>query len=172
MGQIVGSFGLKGWVKVKAFTAAPDALGVYPTWIVSTRGAEREMALEDFEVHSKGPVARLEGCDDRDAAFLLRGCDVAVTRGDLGEPGEGTLYWVDLVGLEVVNEDGEVLGNVEGLFESGETSVLVVKGAGAAPSGTGSRIPERMIPFVPAYVKAVDRDAKRITVDWKPDYDA
>jgi 16S rRNA processing protein RimM len=170
--RILGPFGVKGWVKLKAFTERAASLGAFDRWIVETREGWKEMPVAEFEVHSKGPVARLEGCDDRDAAFLLRGCDVAVTRGDLGEPGEGTLYWVDLVGLEVVNEDGEVLGNVEGLFESGETSVLVVKGAGAAPSGTGSRIPERMIPFVPAYVKAVDRDAKRITVDWKPDYDA
>jgi 16S rRNA processing protein RimM len=161
MGQIVGSFGLKGWVKVKAFTAAPDALGVYPTWIVSTRGAEREMALEDFEVHSKGPVAKLAGIGDREAADALRGAEVCVTREDLGEAEEGTLYWVDLVGLDVVDEAGMRLGAVEGLIETGETSVLVVKGA-----------KERLIPFVPDYVKAVDREAGRITVDWKPDYDA
>ena len=84
-----------------------------------------------------------------------------MTREDLGEAEEGTLYWVDLVGLEVVDEEGARLGEVEGLFESGETSVLVVKGD-----------KERMIPFVPEYVKAVDREARRITVDWKADYDA
>jgi 16S rRNA processing protein RimM len=61
----------------------------------------------------------------------------------------------------VVDESGKRLGEVEGLFETGETSVLVVKGA-----------KERLIPFVPDYVKAVDREAGRITVDWKPDYDA
>ena len=171
MGRILGPFGVKGWVKVQAFTARPASLGDFPRWIVETRQGWKEIGIAEFEVHSKGPVARLEGCDDREAAFLLRGCDVAVTRDDLGEPEEGTLYWVDLVGLEVVDEGGEVLGKVEGLFESGETSVLVV--AGVAPPGTGSKTPrERMIPFVPQYVKAVDRDAKRITVDWKPDYDA
>jgi 16S rRNA processing protein RimM len=161
MGQIVGSFGVKGWVKVKAFTEAPDALGVFPTWIVSTREGPRDMALEDFAVHSKGPVAKLAGVDDREAADALRGAEVAVTREELGEAQEGTLYWVDLVGLEVVDESGKRLGEVEGLFETGETSVLVVKGA-----------KERLIPFVPDYVKAVDREAGRITVDWKPDYDA
>ena len=161
MGQIVGSFGIQGWVKVKAFTASPNALGDFPTWIVSGRDGEREMALEDFAVHSKGPVAKLAGIDDRDAADALRGAEVSVTREELGEAEEGTFYWVDLVGLEVVDQAGERLGEVEGLFETGETSVLVVKG-----------VKERLIPFVPDYVKAVDREARRITVDWKPDYDA
>ena len=62
----------------------------------------------------------------------------------------------------MVDESGRALGKVEGLFESGETSVLVV----------ADDARERMIPFVPDYVKAVDRDARRITVDWKPEYDA
>jgi 16S rRNA processing protein RimM len=129
--------------------------------MVRGAGGWQEMPLQDFEVHSKGPVAKLAGCDDRDAADGLRGADVAIPREALGEAGEGTLYRVDLVGLEVVDEAGGSLGKVEGFFETGGTSVMVVAGAR-----------ERMIPFVPEYVKAVDRESKRITVDWKADYDA
>ena len=158
MGEIAGAFGVKGWVKVKTFTATADSLGAYPTWSVSSKEGWRELELQDFAVHSKGPVAKL---DDRDAADALRGAQVAVTREALGEAEEGMLYWVDRVGLEVVDEGGRRLGEVEGLFETGDTSVLVVKGAR-----------ERLIPFVPDYVKAVDREARRITVDWKADYDA
>ena len=161
MGRVVGAFGLAGWVKVKVFTEAAESLATFPTWWIQSREGWREVALEDFEVHSKGPVAKLAGCDDRDAADALRGADVAVTRDALGEAEEGKMYWVDLVGLEVVNEAGERLGEVEGLFETGDTSVLVVKGP-----------KERLIPFIADYVKAVDREARRITVDWKPDYDA
>ncbi|MBC8022563.1 MAG: 16S rRNA processing protein RimM, partial [Burkholderiales bacterium] len=146
---------------VKVFTEAADALGTFPRWLVRFAEGWREMALEDFEVHSKGPVAKLAGCDDRNDADALRGAEVAVTREALGEADEGTLYWVDLVGLEVVDQGGNKLGEVEGLFETGATSVLVVKGA-----------KQRMIPFVPDYVKTVDREARRITVDWKADYDA
>lgn len=160
MGRIVGPFGIHGWLKVKAFTESPGGLGEFSRWLVGAREGWREMAIEDFEVHSKGPVAKLAGCDDREGAERLRGCDVAVTRAELGDADDGSLYWVDLVGLEVFDESGAGLGKVEALFETGETSVLVVKGA-----------KERMIPFVPAYVKSVDREAKRITVDWKPDYD-
>lgn len=160
MGRIVGPFGIQGWLKVKPFTEAPGGLGEFNRWLVGAHEGWREMAIEDFEVHSKGPVAKLAGCEDREGAERLRGCDVAVTRAELGDADDGSLYWVDLVGLEVFDESGAELGKVEALFETGETSVLVVKGA-----------KERMIPFVPAYVKSVDREAKRITVEWKADYD-
>jgi 16S rRNA processing protein RimM len=165
MGRILGPFGVKGWVRVKTFTGEPAALGDFPRWWVEMKDGWHARALEGFEVHSKGPVAKLAGCDDRDAAMGLQGCDVAVSRSDLGEAGEGEIFWVDLVGLEVVDEAGSALGKVEGLFESGETSVLVVRGQ--PPRGQA-----RMIPFVPAYVKSVDREARRITVHWKADYDA
>jgi 16S rRNA processing protein RimM len=119
------------------------------------------MAVLDFAVHSKGPVAKLAGCADRNAAERLRGADVAVPREALGEAEEGTIYRVDLVGLEVVDAGGAVLGRVEGFFDTGETGVMVVGGGR-----------QRMIPFVAEYVKSVDRKAGRITVDWKADYDA
>lgn len=158
MGRVVGSFGIAGWVKVKAFTESAEGLGEYGEWIVRTREGWRAMELEEFEVHSKGPVAKLGGCDDRDAADAMRGFDVAVTREALGDAGEGSIFWVDLVGLDVVDTSGRSLGKVEGLFETGDTSVLVVKGKS-----------ETMIPFVAEYVKSVDRVARRITVDWKAD---
>jgi 16S rRNA processing protein RimM len=161
MGRIVGAFGVQGWVKVKPFTEEPGRLAEFPRWLVGGAEGWREIAVEDFELHSKGPVAKLAGCDDREAAERLRNRDVAVKREALGEAEAGTLFWVDLVGLEVMNEDGEPLGNVEGLFETGATSVLVVRGT-----------KERLIPFVAQYVKAVEREAGRIIVDWKADYDA
>jgi 16S rRNA processing protein RimM len=160
MGRIVGAFGIQGWLKLKPSTEAPERLGEFVRWLVRTNAGWREMALEGFEVHSKGPVAKLAGCADRNGAESLRGSEVAVTRAELGEPDEGSLYWVDLIGLDVVDEGGHSLGKVESLFETGATSVMVVKGER-----------ERLIPFVPGYVKAVDREARRITVDWKADYD-
>lgn len=163
MGRIVGPFGVQGWVKVKPFTEAPGGLGEFASWLVGAPEGWREVAVEDFEVHSKGPVAKLAGCDDREAAGKLRNREVAVRRAELGEARDGSLYWVDLVGLEVVDERGISLGAVEGLFETGETSVMVVRSAGGK---------ERLIPFIADYVKSVDREAGRITVEWKADYES
>jgi len=158
MGRIAGSFGVQGWVKVRAFTETAASLADYEEWIVRARDGWRTIPIEGFEVHSKGPVAKLAGCADREAADALRGAEIAVTREALGEAGERSLYWLDLIGLDVANAEGERLGRVEELLEAGDTSVMVLKDADAK---------EMMIPFVPVYVKAVDREARRITVDWK-----
>ena len=163
MGRIVGAFGIKGWIKVKPFSDEPGALADHDRWAVRTDDGWRELDLEDFEVHAKGPVAKLAGCDAREAADALKGADVAVFRDALAEAREGSLYQVDLIGLEVVEEDGSLLGRVEGFFEAGDASVMVV-------AGDGGR--ERLIPFVDAFVRSVDRDARRVTVEWKADYDA
>ena len=161
MGRLIGPFGIQGWLKVNFFTESAASLSQFGRWIVRTRDGWTEMAVEDFAVHSKGPVAKLAGCDDRNAADRLRGADVAVPREAMGAAEEGTIYRVDLVGLEVVDASGTVLGRVDGFFDTGETGVMVVGGG-----------KQRMIPFVPDYVKSVDRKAGRITVDWKADYDA
>jgi 16S rRNA processing protein RimM len=160
MGRVVGAFGVAGWLKVKPFSESTDALGDFATWVVGGEGEWGERTLEGFEVHSKGPVAKLAGCDDRDAAERLRGLEIAVPRSGLVAAGEGTMYQVDLVGLEVVEEGGALLGHVDSFFATGETAVMVVRGER-----------ERMIPFAePDYVKSVDFDAGLITVDWDADF--
>jgi 16S rRNA processing protein RimM len=161
MGRVVAAVGIKGWVKLKSFTAEPEALDGFAEWVVRTREGWRFMTLEEFAVRPNGTAAKLAGCDDRESAERLKGAEIAVPRQVLGESEEGSLFQVDLVGLQVVDEAGASLGQVEGFFETGATSVMVVKGAR-----------ERLIPFIPDYVKAVDREARRITVDWKADYDA
>jgi 16S rRNA processing protein RimM len=161
MGRVVAPIGIQGWVKLRTFTEDPEGLDAFAEWLVRGPEGWRYLALQEFAVRPNGTAAKLEGCDDRDAAERLRGADVAVPREALGEAGEGQLFWIDLVGLDVVDAGGEKLGTVESLFETGATSVMVLRG-----------LKPRMIPFVPDYVKAIDREARRITVDWKADYDA
>jgi 16S rRNA processing protein RimM len=160
MGRILGPFGIQGWVKLRTFTETPDGLADHPSWWLRTESGWRSAVLQDFRVRPAAVSAKLEGVDDRDAAELLRGIDVAVTREDLGETEGGEFYWVDLVGLAVVNLQDEALGQVEELLRTGGSDVLVVRGGR-----------ERLIPFVANYVKSVDRKAGRITVDWEAGYD-
>jgi 16S rRNA processing protein RimM len=161
MGRVVAAIGIKGWVKVRSFTADPEGLDEFAEWVVRTPQGWRYMTLEEFAVRPNGTAVKFAGCEDRDAADRLKGADIAIPRAALGETEEGSLFQVDLVGLEVVDESGERLGTVESFFETGETSVMVVAGR-----------KERLIPFVPGYVKGVDREARCITVHWKADYDA
>ena len=78
-----------------------------------------------------------------------------------------SFYWVDLIGLQVVNREGVALGQVSELLSTGPQTVLVLQAVNPADA---SKPLERMIPFVSAHVDAVDMHGKRITVDWQPDY--
>jgi 16S rRNA processing protein RimM len=160
MGRILGPFGIQGWIKLRTYTESPDGLAGHPAWWLRTRTGWQAAVLEEFKVRPAAVSAKLQGVDDRDAAQDLQGCDVAVTREDLGQAAQGEYFWVDLVGLAVVNLQGERLGQVEELLRTGGSDVLVVKGER-----------ERMIPFVAQYVQSVDREAKTITVDWEAGYD-
>lgn len=162
MGYIAGAFGVRGWVKIHADTEYADSLFDYPRWWVGRPGgAWRAYTLEDGSVHSKGVAAKLEGVLDRDQAALMRGLTIAIERAELPPPEEGEYYWTDLIGLSVVNTQGETLGVVSELLATGAANdVLVVR----------QDKTERLIPFVGAYVLEVDLPGKTIRVDWGLDY--
>ena len=122
--------------------------------------------------HGDGIVAIAEGIDDRSGAEALRGARIFIERSSFPEPGADEFYWADLLGLQVVNRDGVVLGDVVGLIDTGPHSVLRVappspsQGAGMP----GAAVEERLIPFVSAYVDSVDLAGRRVVVDWGLDY--
>ena len=156
---MLGPFGIKGWVKVQTYTQTPASLIAYSTWWIGTDPAWRECRIEQAQVQTAGLVAKLAGCDDRDAATLLRGQEVAISRSAFPEAGANEFYWGDLVGLKVVNVQGEDFGTVSEVFETGANDVLVVQGER-----------ERLIPFVDAIVQQVDLANRVIRVDWGADY--
>jgi 16S rRNA processing protein RimM len=95
----------------------------------------------------------------------MRGARVFVGRASFPTPDPDEFYWVDLIGLDVVNREGVVLGSVVGLLDTGPHSVLRVM-----PPGESKEDAERLIPFVGAYVDTVSLEQRRITVDWGLDY--
>lgn len=160
MGRVVAPYAVKGWLKLQTFTEYLDSLLDYPVWRLGRNGQWRDYRLLDGKVHGQHLLASLEGVDDRDAADALRGMDVAVLREEMPEADEDEYYWDELIGLEVGNIQGEALGRVVGLLETGAHDVLQVQ---------GERM--RLIPFVEAYIQSVDVAAGRIVVDWGLDWD-
>lgn len=163
MGRINAPFGVKGWVKIKPFTETLDALLDYPEWQIGKGDQWRKVDVEDATLHGDFVVAKFSGCNDRDAAFALRGQEISVDREELPDTEEGEFYWEDLIGLAVVNRDGVELGKVASLMETGAHDVLVVKGEKEISK-------EILIPFVDVYVLNVDLAQGRIEVDWGLDY--
>jgi 16S rRNA processing protein RimM len=101
---------------------------------------------------------------DRNAAEALRGARVFVPRSSFPTAAPDEYYWVDLIGLQVVNREGLTMGQVKDLLSTGPQTVLVL-----AYTEEGKEA-ERMIPFVAAFVDAVDLASRTITVDWQTDY--
>ena len=89
---------------------------------------------------------------------------LGLSRSSFPKTAEDEYYWVDLIGLDVVNRQDEALGCVKELLSTGAQTVLVLE------YQQDGKALERMIPFVAAYVDDVDLKARRIRVDWQTDY--
>jgi 16S rRNA processing protein RimM len=173
VGRVVDAWGVKGEFKVQPFCADAQALEACRQWFVQppTGAAARSAAsawpvcLQLAAVRRQGDllVARAHGIADRSAAEALRGVRLFVPRSAFPRTGEDEYYWVDLLGLDVVNRQGEALGTVVGLIDTGAHSVLRIQPA--RPD-----VDEILIPFVGAYINAVELAQRRITVDWGLDY--
>ncbi len=155
MGRVAGAYGVNGWLRVVLYGDTPDTLAATPKW----RIGPAEFAVTATRPHSGALLAKLSGIENREAALELRGETVAVPREALPDAGERSIYWADLVGLEVVNGQGDALGVVQRVFSNGAHEVIEL---------AGER--ERLLPWVPAVVKRVDLDARRVEVDWQADW--
>jgi len=171
VGRISDAWGVKGWFKVISHSASPEALFSSRSWLLqpTERGATSFegtalLRIRDIKEHSDSIVACAHDVDDRSAAEALKGARIFVPRSSFPTAGEGEYYWVDLIGLDVVNREGVTLGKVMDLMATGPETVLVLEYEEHGKSA------ERMIPFVSAYVDTVDLEARRIKVDWQADY--
>lgn len=172
VGRIGDAWGLKGWFKVQPYAAQPSALLATRRWhlrpaVAGPAAPASSLDIRDAREHGDGLVAAAQGIDDRSGAEALRGSHIYIGRSAFPEPGEDEFYWADLIGLAVVNRQGEALGSVVGLLDNGPQSVLRVQ---PAPGAGASAADERLIPFVAAHIDDVDLGARRITVDWGLDY--
>jgi 16S rRNA processing protein RimM len=208
VGRVLGAWGVKGWIKVQPFSLDPQALFSTKRWflqappeaagpLVSALAAHPFLKVIQAREHGEVVVATVQDLQGRDAAEALRGARVFVSRASFPTAGEGEYYWVDLIGLTVVNREGVVLGEVAGLMETGAHDVLRVRpmaaqqadappasggsagragrsgsegSAGAVGRAAAAAPQECLIPFVAAYVTGVDLAQRRITVDWGLDY--
>lgn len=163
MGRIAAPYGVKGWLKIVPMTSAQDTLLAHSEWWLRRRGVEdgwSKCTLESGRAHGNTLIVQLAGLTDREAAAVYAGGEVGVSKSSLPKPAAGEIYQADLVGLAVWNRQGESLGIVAAVQDYGAHPVLRVEGGGES----------RLIPFVPAYVDAVDAKAGRIEVDWQKDY--
>jgi 16S rRNA processing protein RimM len=171
VGRIADAWGIKGWFKVIAYSSDADVLFTAKDWFLlpAEKGAKHFsstvlLPVKQARTHSDSIVATSAAVSDRNGAEMLRGARIFVSREAFPPAAEGEYYWVDLLGLSVVNREGVALGQVKDLLATGPQTTLVL----AYDEGGKER--ERMIPFVDAYVDKVDLPSKTIVADWQLDY--
>jgi 16S rRNA processing protein RimM len=155
MGRVAGAYGVRGWLKVAPDSGAEQGLVGAKEWWVGGNA----YAVGAARRHAGSVLGKLTGIDSREQATTLKGQAVSVARGALPEPEEGKYYLADLVGLEVVNEQGVALGTVTRTYSNGVHDVIEIAGERT-----------RLIPWVPAVVKDVDLPGKRVRVEWGADW--
>lgn len=154
VGAIGGAFGVHGEVRLKSFCAQPEAIAAYAP-------------LTDADGRSYGPIritgqtkgaltARIDGIATREEAEALKGAELFAPRDRLPGLPDDEFYHADLIGLEVADSGGTVLGRVKAVQNHGAGDLLEVQPPGAASV---------LVPFTRAIVPVVDLGAGRIIAD-------
>lgn len=180
VGRILDAWGVKGWVKVQAYSNDAQALFSSRRWFLQPPEENKPLMAKPktalpqllkilaIRDHGEGIVANVQGVVDRNGAEALRGARIFISRSAFPAADPNEYYWVDLIGLNVVNRQGEALGEVIGLLDTGPHSVLRILPPGLVAPVKPDQ--EKLVPFVAAFVDDVDLEQRLITVDWGLDY--
>ncbi len=169
VGHVTGAYGLRGAIRVTPYSLDADALLNVKTWWLD-KPSLRAVKVRTAKFHSGDVTATLVDLSERDLAEALKGATVQVSRADFPALTEDEYYWTDLIGMDVVNLEGEALGKVTDMMHNGAQSILRITPAPAVDAPLDAKVEERMVPFVDQFVKTVDQNAKLITLDWGLDY--
>ena len=171
VGRIADAWGIKGWFRIFPYSANPEALFSSKRWYLQPpeKGPKPFegtvlLPIREAREHSGSVVAQANDISDRTAAEQLKGARIFVPRSSFPTAADDEYYWVDLIGLAVVNREDVALGTVKELISTGPQTVLVLE------FEEEGKTAERMIPFVAVYIDKVDLAARRILVDWQADF--
>lgn len=155
IGQIVNTFGIKGMVKVKPFTDDITRYDDLKKIYVETNKNKSQYEIQEVKYHKDMVLIKFKGIDKVEEAELLRNAYLKVNRKEEPELEEGTYYIVDLIGLEVYSDEGEILGKIDDIFNNGSSDIYVVK------NEIGKQI---LLPAISDVIKQINLEEKKIVV--------
>ena len=159
IGQIVNTFGIKGMVKVKPFSENLKRFDELKKVYIENKKVRKEYEIEEVKYHKDMILIKFKGVDNPEEAELLRTSYLVVDRKTQEPLEEGTYYVVDMLGLEVYTDEGELLGNLEDIFNTGSNDIYVVK------NELGKQI---LLPAIADVIKNIDMENKKIIVHLIP----
>lgn len=154
VGEVVGTFGVRGQLKVAPLTAFPERFAHTPTVYVGKKRSPYHVL--DAHPHKRHILLQLEDVVDLDAAERLRGAILWIPAGQIATLPDDQFYVHDLIGMRVFHVNGTHLGVVTDVLAMPGNDLFVIR----TPDGS-----EALLPAVKAFVRAVDTPARVITVD-------
>lgn len=155
IGQIVNTFGIKGMVKIKPFTDDIRRFDDLKKVYIENNKSRKEYEIEEVKYHKEMVLIKFKGVETVEQAELLRNYYLKVKREDEPELDDGTFYIVDLLGLEVYSDEGNLLGKLEDIYNTGSNDIYVVK------NELGKQL---LLPSISDVIKDINLDEKRIVV--------
>lgn len=158
VGKVNGFHGVRGFVKIFSETRPREAILNYSSFLLNVENHWQEVKVKEGMPHGRTVLMRFENYPDRTSVESLLGAPLAIYRSQLPTLSADEFYWLDLFGLHVINQKGEVLGIVDSMMETGANDVLVVKDES-----------ENIIYIPYAYgevVLSIDKEKNEMVVDW------
>lgn len=159
IGKIVGTYGHRGMMKVLPLTDFPDRFFEMDRVTLEQDGKQKAYTIAEVKRHKKHMLISLAEVGDMSGAEGLRGALIKIGREELNPLPDGSYYIFDLIGLKVFSTEGDYIGVVEDVIQTGANDVYVVD--------TGDRAPA-LVPALKDVVREVDIEGGRMVVDWEP----
>ena len=161
LGRITGLHGVRGWLKIFSYSRPRENIFSYNPWLIEqSKDVSLTQQVIAWKVQGKGLIAQLDGISDRNMAQTYVGLDITVPRDALPALAKDEYYWCDLIGLQVVNQNQDVLGTVIEIMETGANDVVLVEGE-----------EKYLIPLLKgSVIKKVDQEQGQMLVDWDGEY--
>lgn len=155
IGQIVAPFGVRGQLKLKGFTDRADHIARHVRTLYVGK-AHTELTLRRLAEHKPGVfILEIQGVTTRDAADELRGSEVFIRASDAAPLADDEYFIHDLVGLAVETAEGQMVGKVREVLETGAGEVLVI---------TRPEQPDALVPMVRDFIAAIDLPGGKVVI--------
>lgn len=155
VGQIVNTFGIKGFIKVKPFTDDVERFEELKTVYICKKDKLEEVKIEEVKYHKDMVLLKVKGIDDLNQAEKLKGFYLKIDRKHAKKLPKDTYFIADLLGLEVYSDENEYLGKLEDIFKTGANDVYVIK------NELGKQL---LLPSIPEVIKEIDLEKEKIIV--------
>lgn len=157
--KVGAAYGLKGFCKLNEFSENTEQL-LKKTVFMKKRGIWQAASPFELMKHAGRLMVRFLDCETPEATVPYVNLQLAINKADLPVcDSEHEFYWAELEGMRVVNQDHVALGQVQYLFDSGASDILVIQGE-----------KEYLIPFVKDFVISIHREDKLMVVNWDPEF--